>query len=143
MKRLPRYDHKSADPLHITQCLSEVANSVYDQLWLEDGGPNNIHIASLDKMDSYGYLKDIIYGKTNEPSYDGIHLRGPAAVRHFTYRAVNAIKSVFGKSRTSFSACILVQSQQMQKNRFKSNYQRRNCENGGASNYSYTHVNCL
>ena len=39
VKRLPRYDPKSQDPIFIKQSLSELANSVYDQLWLEDGGP--------------------------------------------------------------------------------------------------------
>ena len=61
VKRLPRYDSKAVDPIHIKQSLSEFANSVYDQLWLEGGAPNNIHIVSFDNMECYGYLKDIVY----------------------------------------------------------------------------------
>ena len=58
LKRLPRYDTKFQDPIHIKQSLSGLANSVYDQLWLENGGPKNIQVVSLDKMECYGYLKD-------------------------------------------------------------------------------------
>ena len=101
VKRLPRYDPKHQDPIHIKQSLSELSNSILDQLWLENGAPENIQIVSFDKIEGQGYLKDIIYGKTSDHNYDGIHLRGWAATRHFTYRAVNAIKPVFGANRTN------------------------------------------
>ena len=143
LKRLPRYDPKSTDPLHIKQSLSELANSVYDQLWLEDGGPKNIHIVSLDKMECFGYLKDIIYGKTNDSSYDGIHLRGPAAVRHFTYRAANAIKSVFGRNKNRVSNHVnSAHSQRTDQYRPDSNYHNGRNKNGGLSNYSANHDDC-
>ena len=32
--------------------------------------------------------------KSNERKYDGIHLRGEGASRHFTYRAVNALEPI-------------------------------------------------
>ena len=95
VKRLPRYDPLHQDPLRIKQSLSEYANSYYDQLWFKKGGPKNIHVVNFDKIESTGYLKDIIYSKTTSKNYDGIHLRGWAATRHFTYRAVEAIKLVF------------------------------------------------
>ena len=102
VKRLPRYDTKTQDPIYIKQSLSEFGNSVYDQLWLENGGPKNIKTVSFDNFESFGYLKDIYMGKTNDPHYDGIHLRGWAASRHFTYRAVNAVKTVFAVPRNGF-----------------------------------------
>ena len=43
---------------------------------------------------SSGYLKELIYGQITERNYDGIHLRGGGAQRHFTYRAVNAVKPI-------------------------------------------------
>ena len=103
VKRLPRYDLKCQDPIHIKQSLSQFGNSVYDQLWLKNGGPKNIHAVSLEEMECVGYLRNIIYGKSSDSNYDGIHLRGPAATRHFTYRAVNAIKSVLREKSNYFT----------------------------------------
>ena len=143
VKRLPRYDLKSQDPIHIKQSLSELSNSVYDQLWLENGGPTNIHIVSLDKMECYGYLKDIIYGASNSPNYDGIHLRGAAASRHFTYRAVNAVKHVLWLKKTSLRyPANLPQFQHNLPGSRNSNYQPWKHNNGGSSNYSANHDNC-
>ena len=100
VKRLPRYDSSAADPLGIKANLSQFANSVYDQLWFKKGGPINIHIVNFDLgCDDSRYLKDILFGKPGEKSYDGVHLRGFAASRHFTYRAVQAIRPVIISSR--------------------------------------------
>ena len=60
---VPRYDTKTQDPIYIKQSLSEFGNSVYDQLWLENGGPKNIKTVSFDNFESFGYLKDIYMGK--------------------------------------------------------------------------------
>ena len=43
------------------------------------------------------YLKDIIYGKQDNPKFDGIHLIGDGASRHLTYRAVQALLSIITK----------------------------------------------
>ena len=74
-------------------------------------------------MECYGYLKS---------NYDGTHLRGPAAARHFTYRAANAIKCVFGKKTAHF---------RFQRNR---NYSSRNYDNSkrGRNNPQFGHNNC-
>ena len=54
----------------------------------------------------------------NNTKYDGIHLRGPGAVRHFTYRAVQSIKPVLEscnpnaplrRTKTKFSRPIRMQ----------------------------------
>lgn len=45
-------------------------------------------------LESTGYLRQIIYGKMSDHNYDGIHLRGEHAVRHFSYRTVQAIKNI-------------------------------------------------
>ena len=49
----------------------------------------------LEGFECSGFLKEIIYGNPVHNKYDGIHLRGTGAARHFTYRAVNALKPVF------------------------------------------------
>ena len=40
------------------------------------------------------FLKELIYGKQENPAYDGIHFSGCGGSRHFTYRAVNALKHI-------------------------------------------------
>ena len=52
------------------------------------------------------YLKDIIFGEHSDPRYDGIHLIGQAAVRHFTYRAVQTVSSVIYRQPADFRATI-------------------------------------
>jgi hypothetical protein len=94
IKRLPRYDRSRDDFLGIKSQLSNYANACYDQLWMKKGCPENIIIVHLNGLESTGYLRNIVYGEINKENYDGIHLRGPHAIRHFTYRAVQAVKSV-------------------------------------------------
>ena len=95
VKRLPRYDRSSQDIIGIKSKLSTFANSVYDQLWIKHGCPSNIKIVELKlNSDCSINLRNIIYGNIKHENVDGIHLRGPAASRHFTYRAVQALKPV-------------------------------------------------
>jgi hypothetical protein len=95
VKRLHRFDRTSKDIMGIKSQLSKFANHVYDQLWLKRGSPPRIRVVELDLgCDNYPYLKDIIYGKQNDSKFDGIHLIGNAAKRHFTYRAVQAVSSI-------------------------------------------------
>ena len=100
IKRLQRYDPVSADPQGIKHKLSKFANDVYDQLWFKRGGPKNIFVVDIDlQCTKDGYLKDLIYGKSSDRLYDGIHLRGEGGNRHFSYRAVNAIKPILNCRR--------------------------------------------
>ena len=95
VKRLLRFDPSSSDILGIKTQLSKFANHVYDQLWLKRGSPERIHIVELELgCDKFPHLKDIIYGTHNNSKYDGIHLIGKSAMRHFTYRAVQAIAPI-------------------------------------------------
>ena len=95
LKRLSRFDPSRKDPKSIKKHLSNFANNVYDQLWFKHGGPKNIRVASLDLgCSESNYLKKIIYGNPDDPSFDGIHLRGPASSRHFTYRSVQLITPI-------------------------------------------------
>ena len=97
VKRLPRYDTNKDDILGIKSQLSEFANTCYDQLWVKRGRPNNIHIVQLEGFNSNNYLRKIVYGETKNRNYDGVHLGGQHTARHFTYRAVQAVKSLISK----------------------------------------------
>ena len=94
VKRLPRFDLSKDDDLGIKSELSNYANACYQQLWVKRGRPENIYIVQLDGLDSSNYIRKIVYGETNKENYDGVHLRGPHAARHLTYRVVQAIKSI-------------------------------------------------
>ena len=99
LKRMPRFDLKSEDPLFIKSKLSIFANNVYDKLWLKNGCPTNIRIATLNLGCSDSeHLRTIIVGNPDSQSFNGIHLHGAHASRHFTYRAVQAIKSAIAYS---------------------------------------------
>ena len=95
VKRLPRYDPISSDPKGIKSELSKFGNHVYDQLWFKGGCPKNIFIVDFElNCSDSGYLKDLIFGKSNEQRYDGVHARGEGGQRHFTYRAIDAVKVI-------------------------------------------------
>jgi hypothetical protein len=95
LKRLERFDSNTEDPLQIKRRISSFANNVYDQLWSKSGSPNNIQISKISLGCSESlFLKQIIMGNPGTKLYDGVHLRGTEASRHFTYRAMQAIKPV-------------------------------------------------
>ena len=52
-------------------------------------------IVSLENLDTSLHLKNIIYGRASDIDYDGIHLQGPAASRHYSYQVVKMIQSYF------------------------------------------------
>ena len=45
------------------------------------------------------YLKEIIYGQADNQRFDGIHLSGKDASRHFSYRVVQSLKQIFQNPR--------------------------------------------
>ena len=100
MRRLQRFDRSSQDILGIKAKLSNYANAVYDQLWTKRGCPENIKIRELElNVEKPGYLRNLIFGSENVKNFDGIHLQGRGASRHFTYRAVQTLKKILPQSR--------------------------------------------
>ena len=93
------------DPKGTKSKLSIFANSVYDQLWFKRGGPKNIHIVNFEiGSDDSKYLKEIIFGLSSDRQYDGIHLRGNGHSRHFTYRAIQAIRpAIVSRPATNYT----------------------------------------
>ena len=94
MKRLPRFDKQRQDPTKIKSRLSVFGNNVYDHLYFKHGCPKNIKVASLGIGTESEYVRNIVMGNPDSQSFDGIHLRGTEASRHFTYRAAQVIISV-------------------------------------------------
>ena len=101
LKRLPRYDRSSNDFFGIKSELSRYANSLYDQLWIKMGSPQNIVILQLDLEGSRSY-KNLIFGSPSSQQYDGIHLNGEGGERQFTYQSIKQFKSnLFGTNQAN------------------------------------------
>ena len=99
LKRPQRFDRGAEDIIGIKQKLSEYANQILDNLWLKSGSPEKIHIAELKLGTKENvHLRKLIFGASSIENFDGVHLCGPGAARHFTYRSVQAIKEVLPKS---------------------------------------------
>ena len=95
IERLPRFDTKKDDPLKVKKELSEFANTVYKQEWIMNGSPKRIHIAKVQLgCESLPHLQQIIYGKSESDTFNGIQLHGEGAVRHLTYRTKQAINTL-------------------------------------------------
>ena len=76
------------DPLGMKQKLSEYGNNLLDELWMTNGCPKNIIIAS-QPLDCSGELRESRFGKPSDKSFDGIHMRGRLAVQHYTASLIN------------------------------------------------------
>ena len=94
VKRLQRFDKTSSDIIGIKQKISDFANKIYDQCILKSSNSSRIHLMELNLTRESKHLKDIIYGRTDNQRYDGIHLSGEAASRHFSYRVVQSFKQI-------------------------------------------------
>ena len=92
IKRLPRYDRSGADLIGVKSQLSKYANSVYDQLWIKEGSPENIQIMDLD-LEGSGKFRDLVYGHHENAKFDGTHLFGSAGTRQFTDRVIKLMKA--------------------------------------------------
>ena len=151
LKRLPRFDPISEDPIGIKKKLSTFANNVYNQLWAKHGSPKNIKIKSLQLgISSSEYLKKIVMGNPGSPIYDGIHLLGQHAPHHFTYRAVQEIAPILKDSfRATYvktgtfnlpnyhAQCPQAQYQQRQSSRNHSQSKVPQTSQSEQSNYQY------
>ena len=130
VKRMPWYDKPSADILGIKSQFAKFANHVYDQLWLKRGSPSRIHAIELElDLDQYSNLKDIIFGNGISANYDGVHLVGKAATRHFTYRAIQQISKIITKPLKPVFKSNLTQTRQKHNNSSEKLQQdHSNCE---------------
>ena len=96
LARLPRYDLSSVDPKHIKNKLTHYGNNVLTNLWMKDGCPDNILIADQN-LGCYGELRNKRFGHEEESFFDGIHMRGPLAMQHYT----NSVLRIFKESQPS------------------------------------------
>ena len=96
VKRLPRHDKSSHDILNIKSRLSNYANTVYDQLLMKSNFASKIHVVELNlETQKFAFLRELVFGNQSFENFDGVHLRGKGASRHFTYRAIQVMRTVF------------------------------------------------
>ena len=93
---LPRYDPLEVDPNSIKAKLNNFGNSLYSTLWMQRGCPKNIMIYD-QKLDCNGVLREKRFGipgivSQNGKPWDGTHMRGHQAMRHYT----NSVARIFG-----------------------------------------------
>ena len=125
LKSIPRYEGRVADPNGVKSKLNQYGNTVYDTLWLENGCPKDIVIAD-QHLDCHGPLREKRYGNPALKSFDGkpwdgVHLRGRLAKRHFTNSVLRILTENFPSSdwsRDYHETCpqTLYQARQQQRN---------------------------
>lgn len=98
LKSLPRYDPKKSDPESIKAQLNQFGNTLYNTLWMEDGCPSNILIAD-QYMECQGPLRQKRFGNPGYRNqdgkpWDGIHMRGRLASRHYTNSLVRILAAL-------------------------------------------------
>lgn len=100
LNRVPRYDKESVDPHGMKSKLSLYGNSLYQQLWMEAGCPDKIVIGE-HALDCFGELRDKRFGHPDSRDFDGIHMRGPAGMFHYTNGVIRIFKTVFPQLQTT------------------------------------------
>lgn len=92
MKRIARNDPLKNDKFSVKAKLSEYANSVYQQEWIDAGGPDKItigdHIFNPKNWEG-------VYGNKTSPGYDGIHMRGDSGKSTYTISVLQAFNLAF------------------------------------------------
>ena len=94
IKQLPRFDIAERDQIGIKNEIASFVNNALDQELLKMGRPKNIEVLELKMNLNYRNIKYLVYGRENNPSYDGVTLCGPGAERHYSYRLIQAVKPV-------------------------------------------------
>ena len=104
VKSLPRYDPSTVDPNCLKAKLNQLGNTVYTSMWMERGCPENIVIED-QHMECHGPLRIKRFGNPGLVGYDGkpwdgIHMRGRLAVRHYTNSFIR-ILSISPQTKTN------------------------------------------
>ena len=89
--KAPRKDTNANDPYCLKSQLSEYGNSIYRELLEKSDLKGKIHIG---KHDLDGLADQDIFGKSDHPKYDGLHLAG----RHGRYQYTRSVCAMLQKA---------------------------------------------
>ena len=93
LRRPPRFDPVSVDPLELKPQLSRLGDAILFDLWCNSSFKKNIAIGDHQvphRIDDDHYK---VYGHPSQSFYDGIHMRGPAGRQVFQDSVLNIMKS--------------------------------------------------
>ena len=93
LNRLPRLDST------LRADLGREADKAMAKLWEGCGSPDNIILESLNLQVDSPREKEEVFGRQGGKGAHGIHLRGPAGAKEFTYRAGRLLRKVLGSER--------------------------------------------
>ena len=98
VKSPPRFDPSTVDPSSIKAKLNKFGNTLYDSMWLKNGCPKNIEIVD-QHLDCQGPLREKRFGNPGVVGHDGrpwdgIHMRGKMAVKHYTNSLVRIVTAL-------------------------------------------------
>ena len=91
VKTSPRFDLESDDPLHLKPQLAQLIDSVYFSTWSESRFKDKIVLGNHNIEEWSKLSHDRVFGSSNLPNHDGIHLVGPSGSRVYT----NSLISIF------------------------------------------------
>ena len=85
MEHPNRYDVKDVDPIGLKPALAKLANSVFNQLWINSPYKNKINVGNhnLDTSSSDCVLNDM-FRCVKTGKHDGVHLYGPRGNKSYT-----------------------------------------------------------
>ena len=93
MKRSPRYDLATSDPLRLKPQLSALADATSFGLWCESTFRDRIILGGHDVPSGEEQICEV-FGNPGDKEYDGLHMRGPAGLSFLT----NSIQKVLTKA---------------------------------------------
>ena len=92
MKRIPRYDPSTVDPLSLKPVLSELFNNTLTGEWMTCSDKDIIYIGSHN-IDCTGAIRESRYREAKTGRFDGIHLLGNSGQKAYTLSVLNILKA--------------------------------------------------
>ena len=99
LKRPPRFDKVSADPLQLKPQLSSLGNAFLFDLWCNSSYKNKIILGDHSIPHTLDDAHHLVYGHPDDPHYDGYHLRGPHG-RKILQESIKCILNKAGMMKT-------------------------------------------
>ena len=130
VKSLPRYDPQNSDPNQIKAKLNQFGNTLYNTLWMQNGCPSNIIIVD-QHLECQGPLREKRFGNPAFRGYDGkpwdgIHMRGRLAVRHYTNSLIRILSELSPSLTNYHNTCEQTRYQDRQQYNYSQGGQKNN-----------------
>ena len=104
MEHPPRFDSRDLDPVGLKPKLAKLANSMYNQLWLDSPHKKRIIICShnLD-ISSSGEKHDAMFKNVRTGDYDGVHHYGGRGRSLYSESVKKSLKNIVNNQNTKIS----------------------------------------